>query len=367
MSASLVLPDECAHTQNQFGEMDVDGDLVASASNVAEDVMMLNNGCVCCTVRGDLVKMVGELVSDPDEEESEGGGAEAKKKKKRFDHILIETTGLADPRPIVQTFFNEATLVDKVHLDGVVCVVDSYFAEKHLDEKGGSHKGDETAVNEAKEQICYSDRIVINKVDLVEDDAAKLEGLEKRIRDLNPMAEQKRTCNADVDVEWALGVGGFNLETVASQLESQLKLEDTHKENDHDHAHDHDHDHDHEHDHHHHHHHHHHHDDSVGSVSLVLPGDLDLEKVNLWLETLLMMRSNDIYRTKGVLALEDWDHRFVFQAVHEMFSGAAEREWGSDEERVSRLVFIGKDLNQEDMMSSFKECLAQPQNSKEES
>ena len=218
--------------------------------------------------------------------------------------------GLADPRPIVQTFFNDYELVQKVRLDGVVCVVDSMFVEKHLDEKGGQH-GTDNEVNEAKQQICYADRIIMNKVDLVPE-SAKLQALQARIKELNPMAALQRTQFGEVDVSWALGVGGFDLETVAGQLESEMKVDDEDRH------------HHHHHDHHHHHHHDHHHDDEVGSVSLILPGNLDLEKVNLWLETLLMLRQEDIYRMKGVLSIEGWDQRFVFQGIHHLFSGVGE-------------------------------------------
>ncbi|XP_076892793.1 uncharacterized protein LOC143544615 [Bidens hawaiensis] len=327
--------------ENEYGEVDIDGSLVAAKAAGVEDIIMLNNGCLCCTVRGDLVRMIGELVS---------------KKKGKFDHIVIETTGLANPAPIIQTFYAEDQIFNDVKLDGVVTLVDAKHANIHLDDV--KPKG---VVNEAVEQIAYADRIIVNKTDLVGD--REITSLVQRIKGINRMAELKRTEFGKVDLDYVLGIGGFDLERIDAAIEDEAS-----KEDDHHHEHDHDHDHEH-HDHHHHHHEHEHdhdhkhehhdhtHDPGVSSVSIVCEGSLDLEKANFWLGTLLMDRSEDIYRMKGLLSIEGMDERFVFQGVHDIFQGSPDRLWKPDEPRVNKIVFIGKNLDAEELEKGFKTCL----------
>ncbi|XP_017979281.1 PREDICTED: COBW domain-containing protein 1 isoform X3 [Theobroma cacao] len=211
--------------ENEYGEIDIDGSLVAAKAAGAEDIVMLNNGCLCCTVRGDLVRMIAELVN---------------KRKGKFDHIVIETTGLANPAPIIQTFYAEDQIFNDVKLDGVVTLVDAKHAGFHLDEV--KPKG---VVNEAVEQIAYADRIIVNKTDLVGE--PEIATLVKRIRNINGMAHLKRTEFGKVDLEYVLGIGGFDLERIESSVNDEGAKDD--------HAH-HGHDQDHDHDHHHHHHHH---------------------------------------------------------------------------------------------------------------
>lgn len=327
--------------ENEYGEIDIDGSLVAAKATGTEDIIMLNNGCLCCTVRGDLVRMIAELVD---------------KKKGKFNHIVIETTGLANPAPIIQTFYAEDQVFNDVKLDGVVTLVDAKHIGLHLDEV--KPKG---MVNEAVEQIAYADRIILNKTDLVgEKDIASLV---KRIRNINRMGHMKKTTFGKVDLEYVLGVGGFDLESIESAVDAEA-LKDDH---DHDHAHNHDHDHhnchDHKHDHKHGHHDHHHdshdhtHDPGVSSVSIVCEGSLDLEKANMWLGTLLMERSEDIYRMKGLLSVKGMNERFVFQGVHDIFQGSPDRLWGPNEPRVNKIVFIGKNLDAQELDEGFKSCL----------
>lgn len=325
--------------ENEYGEVDIDGSLVAAKAAGAEDIVMLNNGCLCCTVRGDLVRMISELVS---------------KKKGRFDHIVIETTGLANPAPIIQTFYAEDQIFNDVKLDGVVTLVDAKHAGFHLDEI--KPKG---VVNEAVEQIAYADRIIVNKTDLVgEPDIASLT---QRIRNINRMANLKRTEFGKVDLDYVLGIGGFDLERIESAVDAEGSKED-HESHDHDHGHHHHHDHEHEHEHKHEHHDNHHshdhtHDPGVSSVSIVCEGSLDLEKANMWLGTLLMERSEDIYRMKGLLSVDGMDERFVFQGVHDIFQGSPDRLWHQDEPRVNKIVFIGKNLDEQELEKGFKACL----------
>ncbi|KAG0535321.1 hypothetical protein BDA96_04G356500 [Sorghum bicolor] len=287
--------------ENEFGEVDIDGSLVAAQTAGAEDIMMLNNGCLCCTVRGDLVRMIGELVN---------------KKKGKFDHIVIETTGLANPAPIIQTFYAEDVVFNDVKLDGVVTLVDAKHARLHLDEV--KPKG---IVNEAVQQIAYADRIIVNKVDLVNE--PEVSSLVERIRGINRMANLKRAEYGKVDLDYVLGIGGFDLERIESAVAE--KSHEDHAEHDHDHHH---HEHEHEHDHHHDHDHHHHHDHDhghdhhahdhthdpgVSSVSIVCEGEMDLEKADFWLGNLLLEHSEDIYRMKGLLSVSGMPQRFVFQ------------------------------------------------------
>ncbi|KAL8099068.1 uncharacterized protein LOC141684375 isoform X2 [Apium graveolens] len=322
--------------ENEYGEVDIDGSLVAAKTAVAEDIVMLNNGCLCCTVRGDLVRMIAELVET---------------KKGRFDHIVIETTGLANPAPIIQTFYAEEDIFNNVKLDGVVTLVDAKHATIHLDEI--KPKG---VVNEAIEQIAYADRIIVNKTDLVgESDIASLT---KRIRIINTMANLKRTEYGKVDLDYVLGIGGFDLERIESAVDAEGSKED-HASHKHDHDHDHDHhDHDHHEEHHDDHHSHDHtHDPGVSSMSIVCEGTLDLEKANMWLGTLLTEQSEDIYRMKGLLAVDGMDERFVFQGVHDIFQGSPDRLWEKDEPRVNKVVFIGKNLDKEEIEKGFRACL----------
>ncbi|KAL3819174.1 hypothetical protein ACJIZ3_005079 [Penstemon smallii] len=323
--------------ENEYGEVDIDGSLVAAKAAGAEDIIMLNNGCLCCTVRGDLVKMISDLVS---------------RKKGKFDHIVIETTGLANPAPIIQTFYAEDQVFNDVKLDGVVTLVDAKHARLHLDEIKA--KG---VVNEAIEQIAYADRIIVNKTDLVnEPDVASLI---ERIRNINTMAQLKKTQYGNVDLDYVLGIGGFDLERIDSAVEAKHSDEDhASHSHEHDHHHHHDHEHDHEHEHHDHHHSHDHtHDPGVTSVSIVCEGTLDLEKANMWLGTLLLDRSEDIYRMKGLLSVDGMEERFVFQGVHDIFQGSPDRLWAEDEARINKIVFIGKNLDRKELEEGFKACL----------
>ncbi|KAF6158056.1 hypothetical protein GIB67_014850 [Kingdonia uniflora] len=318
--------------ENEFGEVDIDGSLVAAKTTGAEDIVMLNNGCLCCTVRGDLVRMISELVS---------------KKKGKFDHIVIETTGLANPSPIIQTFYAEDNVFNDVKLDGVVTLVDAKHAGFHLDEVKP-----EGVVNEAIEQIAYADRIIVNKTDLVGE--PEIASLVQRIRGINRMADLKQTKYGKVDLDYVLGIGGFDLERIESVVNSEGSKED----DNHDHHHEHDHSHHHHEKHEHEHHDHDHtHDPGVTSVSIVCDGNLDLEKANMWLGTLLMERSDDIYRMKGILSVEGMNERFVFQGVHDIFQGSPDRLWGPDEPRKNKIVFIGKNLDSQTLEKGFKSCL----------
>ena len=360
--------------ENEFGAQDIDSELVAMQETSAEEIVMMSNGCLCCTVRGDLVKTLADLIQRRD----------------KFDHIIIETTGIANPAPIIQTFFLDPDMQAELRLDGVVTLVDAKHINMQLDR---SAEGD--AVNEAIMQVSYADRIILNKTDLV--NQAQLAQIQRRIRTFNTMANMVPAKDAIVDLDFVLGIGGFDLDKVEddfTEKKPKSSLNPAHGEpghvcsstcdHDHDHAHDHAHNHGHDrgHDHGHDHEHnpahgepghvcgsacghdHEHddpkglHDDLVNSVSVVVDGEMDLDKVNKWLGLLLQYRGEDIYRMKGILAIKEVEEKFVFQGVHMMFDGMPGSRWKDGEKRISKMVFIGRELEGDIIEEGFQTCLA---------
>ena len=309
--------------ENEFGEVGVDHQLVIQSD---EEIFELNNGCICCRVRGDLIRILAKL----------------SQRRDKFDSVLIETTGMADPGPVAQTFFTDEEVKENFKLDGIVTVVDAKHVGLHFDD-----------MREVREQIGFADVILLNKTDLVP--AAELEKTEARIRKMNPMAKIYRTENAAIDLTKVLNVGGFDLKR-ALELEPDF-LEASEHDHDHDHDHEH-HDHDgHEHDEHEHEEHDHHHAEDVTSVGIRAPGDLDEKKLSDWLGTLLRTKGQDIFRMKGVLAVKGREMRFVFQGVHMLMDGRPDREWGN-EPRYNTLVFIGRNLDRQELNEGFRSCLA---------
>ncbi|XP_021768333.1 uncharacterized protein LOC110732671 [Chenopodium quinoa] len=309
--------------ENEFGEVDIDGSLVASHSSSNEDdIVMVNNGCLCCTVRGDLVKLLLELV---------------KERRDKFDHIIIETTGLAKPGPVIETFCSDEMVSHYVKLDGVVTMVDSKHATRHLNEVKPRF-----VVNESVEQVAYADRIIINKTDLVSE--ADLEVLTKKIRHINGMAQIQHAKYGAVDIDFVLGVGGYDLDRV----ESAVRSDDSHCAS---------HEHKKGHEHHQGHHHDHTHDSAVSSVSIVSEGTIDLDELDDWLERLIEEKGEDLYRYKGVLSVNGSDERYVLQGVHTMLDGCPGKTWTPDEKRINKLVFIGRDLDETMLRKGFKGCL----------
>jgi G3E family GTPase len=318
---------------NEFGEIGIDNDLVVGSD---EEVFEMNNGCVCCTVRGDLIRIVQGLM----------------KRKSKFDAIIIETTGLADPGPVAQTFFVDDDVKAKAKLDSVTTVVDA----KHILMRLGDSK-------EAVEQIAFADQIVLNKTDLVSD--ADLRMIENRIRRLNPLAPIHRAQRSNVPLEAILGRGGFDLDRIV-KLEPEFlnpahgeegHVHDDSCEHDHDH-HGHDH-HGHDHGHHDHGHAAHAHDlEDIRGVSLRLDRPVDGRKVTQWLNDLLQEQGPDILRAKGIIDVKGEDRRLVFQAVHMILEGDLQREWKPDEERYSRMVFIGRNLDEAKLREGFEATAA---------
>ena len=314
---------------NEFGEVGIDNDLIVGAD---EEVFEMNNGCVCCTVRGDLIRVLSGLM----------------KRKGKFDAIIVETTGLADPGPVAQTFFVDDDVRAKAQLDSVTTVVDA----KHLPLRlADSH--------EAVEQIAFADQIILNKTDLVAAD--ELAAVEAQIRRINPLAPIHRAQRSNVPLEAVLGRGGFDLERITA-LDPEF-LNPAHGEpgHVHDESCDH-HDHDHHHDHGHHHDHDHAHDHvaeaGIRGVSLTLDRPLNGTRVTRWLNDLLQEQGPDILRAKGILDVAGEDRRLVFQAVHMILEGDFQRDWRADEPRFSRMVFIGRNLDEAKLREGFEACAA---------
>ncbi|MDX5332089.1 MAG: GTP-binding protein [Caulobacteraceae bacterium] len=315
---------------NEFGEVGIDNDLIVGAD---EEVFEMNNGCVCCTVRGDLIRVLSGLM----------------KRKGKFDAIIVETTGLADPGPVAQTFFVDDDVRAKAQLDSVTTVVDA----KHLPLRlADSH--------EAVEQIAFADQIILNKTDLVSTD--ELAAVEAQIRRINPLAPIHRAQRSNVPLEAVLGRGGFDLERITA-LDPEF-LTPAHGEpgHVHDESCDH-HDHGHDHDHGHHHHDHDHAHDHVAEagirgVSLTLDRPLNGTRVTRWLNDLLQEQGPDILRAKGILDVAGEDRRLVFQAVHMILEGDFQRDWRADEPRFSRMVFIGRNLDEAKLREGFESCAA---------
>ena len=311
---------------NEFGEIGIDNDLVVGAD---EEVFEMNNGCICCTVRGDLVRILDGLM----------------RRKGKFDAIIVETTGLADPAPVAQTFFVDENVGRKTKLDAVVTVADAKWLSERLKD-----------APEAKNQIAFADVILINKTDLVSPD--ELSEVEARIRGINPYAKVHKTERANIALNEVLGRNAFDLDRIL-ELEPEFLEGDGH---DHDHHHhDHDHGHGHHHDHEHHHHHgglKHYHDEDMQSISLKSDKPLDPDKFFPWVQDLVQKEGPNILRCKGILAFKNDDERFVFQGVHMILDGDHQRPWKDGEKRDSRIVFIGRNLPAKKITEGFESCMA---------
>lgn len=279
---------------NEFGEVGIDNQLVIDTD---EEIFEMNNGCICCTVRGDLIRIISNLM----------------KRRHKFDHLVIETTGLADPAPVIQTFFVDEDMREQLELDAVVTVVDAKHIWQHWE------------ADEAQEQIAFADVILLNKTDLVTSDV--LDELERRIRGMNAMAKIYRTRNSEVGMDALLGVKAFDLDR-ALEIDPEFLGEDAHE-----------------------------HDETVYSVALVAEGALDGEKLNNWLGKLLQTQGPDIFRMKGILNIAGEDDRFVFQGVHMIFEGKPDRPWKEGETRKNELVFIGRNLDEAKLKQDFLACL----------
>ena len=282
---------------NEFGEEGIDNDLVVDAD---EEVFEMNNGCICCTVRGDLIRILSGLMKRADQ----------------LDAIIVETTGLADPAPVVQTFFVDQDVASRTKLDAILTVADAV----HLDGQLGAH-------HEAEEQVAFADVVLLNKTDLVEADG--LERVEARIRKINPYAKIIRTAHCAAPLDEIVGLNAFSLDRV-------LEVEPDFLTSDHDHE----------------------HDDDITSVSFTSETPLDLDKFQTWFGKLLQTHGQDILRSKGILDFTGQDGRYVFQGVHMLMSGSEMGPWPESKPRNSRIVFIGRDLKSMGLKEGFEACKA---------
>jgi G3E family GTPase len=281
---------------NEFGEVGIDNQLVVEAD---EEIFEMNNGCICCTVRGDLIRIIGNLM----------------KRRDRFDHLVIETTGLADPAPVIQTFFVDEDLRDELRLDAVVTLVDLRHVEQHWDSE------------EVQEQLAFADVLVLNKTDLV--DETTRTAIERRVRAINPVARLLTSRNADVPMGELLGVEAFELERALSIDPGFLAEEHEHE-----------------------------HDDAIGSLALVEERPMDLDKLGGWLADLVAQRGPDLFRMKGIIQLQGEERRYVFQSVHMLLDGDLDRPWKPAERRRTEFVIIGRDLDGEALRAGFLACVA---------
>ena len=310
---------------NEFGEVGIDNDLVVDTD---EEVFEMNNGCVCCTVRGDLIRVLSGLMR------------RQTASRRAFDAIIVETTGLADPGPVAQTFFVDEDVRAKTRLDSVTTVVDAKHVLLRLADS-----------REAREQVAFADQIVLNKTDLV--DGSELAEVERRLRRLNPLAPIHRAERSGVDLKLILERGSFDLERILD-LEPEF-LTPAHGEAGH--VHD-------EHCGHDHAHHDHgarghaHEDQDIQGVALTSDRPLNGQRVTQWLNTLLQRQGPDILRAKGILDVKGEDRRLVFQAVHMILEGDLQRPWTPQERRYSRMVFIGRNLDRPSLEAGLKACEA---------
>ena len=312
---------------NEFGEIGIDNDLIVESD---EEIYEMNNGCVCCTVRGDLIRVVEGLMRRPG----------------RFDAIIVETTGLADPVPVAQTFFMDDDVRAKTRLDAVVALVDARHLPSRLKDS-----------REAEDQIAFADVVILNKIDLVSPE--ELEAVERTVRAINPSARIHRTERASVPLDAVLDRGAFDL---SRALENDPHFLD-HDHPDHACGPDCDHDHDHHGHSHDHHHHHDHatpsaiHDLTIQSVSL-RAGPVNPKRFFPWIEKITQLEGPNILRLKGIIAFDGDDDRYVIQGVHMIVEGDHQRPWKESEKRESRIVFIGRDLDREKLERTFLACQA---------
>ncbi|MFI9321596.1 CobW family GTP-binding protein [Kitasatospora aureofaciens] len=288
--------------ENEFGEVGVDDALVLDSE---EEIFEMNNGCICCTVRGDLIRILGALM----------------RRREKFDRIVIETTGLADPAPVAQTFFMDDEISSQLRLDAIVTLVDAAHVLDHLTETKP-----EGVENEAVEQVAFADRIVLNKTDLATPE--RIAEVTSHIRAINSLVEIIPAQQAEVDLDRVLDVHAFDLDRVL-EGDPAFLTETEHQ-----------------------------HDTTVTSVGIDLEGELDEGRLNAWLAQLLRTQGVDIFRSKGILAIAGADRQYIFQGVHMLLEGENGREWHEDETRRNKLVFIGRNLDRDALNNGFASCLA---------
>jgi G3E family GTPase len=286
--------------ENEFGEIGVDNEIIETGD---EQIVEMNNGCICCTVRGDLIRILGSLKEKRDEG------------KLKFDRVVIETTGMADPGPVAQTFFTDEEIGNYYLLDSIITLVDAKHAPKQLDE-----------FNEAQEQVGFADRILLSKTDLVSEDEAA--ALSKRLKRMNPRAPIKKVHFGDAPIAEVLDIRGFNLNAIL-QLDPEFLVDS-----------------------------HHEHHDQVESFVFKADQPFDGQKLEQFLSGMIQVYGPDLLRYKGVLWMKGNPRRVVFQGVHMMMGGDMGKPWAKGEKKQSVMVFIGKKLPKDIFIAGMEECLS---------
>jgi G3E family GTPase len=287
--------------ENEFGEVGVDDRLVKSKFKEDEEIFEMNNGCICCTVRGDLIRILKNL----------------HKRKDKFDYVLIETTGLADPAPVAQTFFVDDDVSAAYELDGIVTVIDAKHILQHLDEVKP-----EGVENESVEQVAFADRILLNKIDLVTE--VELEEITKKIQVINRSAPIVRTQNSQIDLEQILNIKAFDLKRITTELDPQFLEDQEHQ-----------------------------HDLSVTSVGIRFEGAISMIMLQEFISELMQTKGVDLFRYKGILDIKGSNKKYVYQGVHMLWGGTLTEEWAEGEKRENIGVFIGRNLNRETITAGF--------------
>jgi len=285
--------------ENEFGEAGIDSELLI---NSEEQIVEMNNGCICCTVRGDLVRILGQLAERRDLGEV------------KFDRVIIETTGLADPAPVAQTFFAEEHISKYYMLDAIITVVDAVHAQQQLEEH-----------HEAQEQVGFADRILLSKTDLVSEQATQ--ALTDRLRHINPRAPIYKVHFGETALDQILDIKGFNLNAILD-IEPDFLTDVSHE-----------------------------HDDDISSFIFRSPRPFDLEKLEDFMSAIITVFGKDLLRYKGVLYVKTVEHRMVFQGVHMLMGTEVGKPWAVNEIPENVMVFIGRQLPKEIFLKSLEQCL----------
>ena len=294
--------------ENEFGDVGIDENILVESSD--ESIIEVMNGCICCTVRGDLTEVLDGLYD----------------RIRDFDGVLIETTGLADPAPVAQTFFVDERVTERYKLDGIITVVDAKHIIPHIEEEKP-----EGIENEAVEQLAFADRIMLNKIDLVSDE--QIEEVEAKIKSINAFAPIYHTEQSVIDPSNLINISAFDLEKTLAMDPEFLDTDAEHE-----------------------------HDQRVTSTSSIFTGSLNVNKLQQWIGGLMNDYGQDLFRYKGVLSVKGKNEKFVFQGVHMLFSGNFSQEvapWRKGEKRECRFVFIGRNLDHKMLEQGFLDCKAE--------
>ena len=287
--------------ENEFGEIGIDQECLVNSN---EEIIELNNGCICCTVRGDLIRIVGDLLN----------------RREQFDRIIIETTGVANPSPIIQTFLAEPNIAQHTRLDGVVTVVDCFnFLQQQ-----------ECKIEELVDQIAFADVLLLNKTDMVPVDHVAL--ISDYIRSINVTAKLYEVQRCDIPVERVMNIGGFDLTRALQHVPNLLAAAEGASDHDH------------------------HHTNGIESVAFDLLGEIDFPRFQDWFVRLISTRGSDLYRCKGILAVRGEEQRLVFHGVHALVETQLIQHWGTQQRR-NQIIFIGRHLNKDELKDGIKNCL----------